>query len=267
MPAMTPVNMSVGDVRAVAGLGDDVPAPAAPDADDLDNWSQEAYSLSVSAAATLGFPLGNISASLQRDALMFGSSRWKDVASGEHTYRFGVALRAIVVISDIKGSGALTLPVVAAKVELEGARASAQLLVRGYKGDTLGGMLPAWQTFGVDSYGQYMTAISALQKQIMADAGNIQPELLATTVLTPTVPGPGVAVGTVYALHAIAAGATLAHALDKLPTDDSGVAEAVKEQYQATVGTDSRAAPDPQHQQDARDQLHGFHVSRSWFRG
>jgi hypothetical protein len=112
-----------------------------------------------------------------------------------------------------------------------------------------------------------MTAISALQKQIMADAGNIQPELLATTVLTPTVPGPGVAVGTVYALHAIAAGATLAHALDKLPTDDSGVAEAVKEQYQATVGTDSRAAPDPQHQQDARDQLHGFHVSRSWFRG
>jgi hypothetical protein len=80
----------------------------------------------------------------------------------EHTYRFGVALRAIVVVSEIKGNGALTLPVVAAKVELEGARASAQLLVRGYKGNTMGGLLPAWQTFGVDSYGQYMTAISAL---------------------------------------------------------------------------------------------------------
>lgn len=53
------------------------------------------------------------------------------------------------------------------------ALASAQLLVRGYKGNTLGGLLPEWQTFGVDSYGQYMTAISALQKQIMEDAGNI----------------------------------------------------------------------------------------------
>jgi hypothetical protein len=143
---------------------------------------------------------------------MFGTSRWTDIASGGHTYRFGVALRAIVVVSDIKGDGALTLPVVAAKVELEGARASAQLLVRGYKGSGLGDLLPAWQTFGVDSYGQYMTAISALQKQIMKDAGNIQPELLATTVVSRKVPAPGVAVGTGYGLHAIAEGATLAHA-------------------------------------------------------
>jgi hypothetical protein len=112
MPAMIPVNMSVEDVHAAAGT----PAPAAPDAGELDNWAQESYSLSVSAAASLGFPLGNISAGLQRDALMFGTSRWIDIASGEHTYRFGVALRAIVVVSDIKASGALTLPVVAAKV-------------------------------------------------------------------------------------------------------------------------------------------------------
>lgn len=182
---MYPVNMSIEDVHAAAGLDPSANEPAVPTADQLDNWSQEAYSLSVNAAANLGFPVGNITASYQRDALMFGSSRWIDVASGEHTYRFGVALRAIVVISDIKGGGALTLPVVAAKVELEGARASAQLLVRGYKGSALGEMLPAWQTFGVDSYGQYMLAISALQKQIMEDAGNIQPELLATTAVSP----------------------------------------------------------------------------------
>lgn len=46
------------------------------------------------------------------------------------------------MVSDIKGGGALTLPVVAAKVELDGARASAQLMVRGYKGIDLGGLLP-----------------------------------------------------------------------------------------------------------------------------
>src|SRR5215469_14139158 len=255
MPAMIPVNMSVEDVHAAAGLAPGTAAPTAPDANELDNWAQEAYSLSVSAAANLGFPLGSITAGGQRDVLMFGTSRWIDVASGEHTYRFGVALRAIVVVSDVKGSGALTLPVVAAKVELEGARASAQLLVRGYKGNVMGGMLPAWQTFGVDSYSQYMTAISALQKQIMEDAGNIQPELLATSVFSPKVPAPGAAVGTVYALHAIAEGATLAHALDKLGTDDGDTMGAVKAHYRSVIGDDDRAVPSSQQQQDARDQL------------
>src|SRR5689334_20320972 len=122
MPEVVPVNMSVEDVHAAAGLDAGAAVPAAPSADDLDNWAQEAYSLSVSAAANLGFPVGNITATFKRDALMFGTSRWKDVTSGDHTYRFGVALRAIVVVSEIKGSGALTLPVVAAKVEIDGAR-------------------------------------------------------------------------------------------------------------------------------------------------
>jgi hypothetical protein len=267
MPRMTPVNLSVADVHAAAGLGADAEAPTVPSADELDNWSQEAYSLSVSAAADLGFPVGNISATFQRDALMFGSSRWKDVVSGDHTYRFGVALRAIVVVSDIKGSGALTLPVVAAKVELEGARASAQLMVRGYKGSTLGELLPAWQSFGVDSYGQYMTSVTGMQKAIMEDAGNIQPELLATTVLSPKVPAPGEAVGTVYALHAVAEGATLAHALDRLGTDDSAILAAVKALYHSVIGEDDRAVPDAQQRQDAQDQLYGFHISRNWLRG
>src|SRR5271166_5329384 len=236
MPKMTPVNMSVADVRAAAGLGAEAEEPAVPSGDELDNWAQEAYSLSVNAAADLGFPVGNISATFQRDALMFGSSRWKDVVSGDHTYRFGVALRAIVVVSDNKGS-------------------------------TLGGLLPAWQSFGVDSYGQYMTAITGLQKAIMEDAGNIQPELLATTVLSPEVPAPGEAVGTVYALHAVAEGATFAHALDRLGTDDSSVLQAVKALYRSVVGEDDRAIPGPQQRQDAQDQLHGFHISRNWFRG
>lgn len=170
MSRMTPVNMSVEGVHAASGLsGVEMPTP--PEADELDNWAQENYSLSASAAASLGFPVGSLTATVQRDALMFGSSRWKDVVAGEHTYRFGLALRALVVVSDIKGSGALTLPFVAAKVELEGARASAQLLVRGYKGDNVGGLLPTWQSFGVDSYAQYMTAVSDLQKAIMVDSG------------------------------------------------------------------------------------------------
>jgi hypothetical protein len=262
---MTPVNMSVAEVHAAAGLSG-VEMPAVPAADELDNWAQENYSLSASAAASLGFPVGSVTATVQRDALMFGTSRWKDVVAGEHTYRFGVALRALVVVSDIKGGGALTLPIVAAKVELEGARASAQLLVRGYKGQDLGGLLPTWQSFGVDSYAQYMAAVSNLQKAIMGDAGNIQPELLATTAVNSKVPSPAEAIGSVYGLHAIAEGATLAHAIDKLGIDDREVSETVRALYRSRIGDDDRAVPDQQQRQDALDQLQGFHLSRSWFR-
>lgn len=266
MPKMTPVNMSVEGVHAAAGLASH-PVPTAPTAEELSNWAQDNYSVSISAAVSLGFELGNVGVSAQHDALMFGASRWKDVVSGEYTYRFGVALRALVVVSDIKISGALTLPVVAAKVELEGARASAQLTVRGYTGSDLGGLLPTWQSFGVDSYAQYMTAVSTLQKTIMGDAANIQPELLATTVFSHQAPDPGEAVGSVYALHAIADGATLAHALDKLGVDDPEISQAVKASYESMIGDDERTVPSQQQRQDARDQLHGFHLSRNWFRG
>jgi hypothetical protein len=89
---------------------------AVPGAADLDNWAQEAYSLDLSAAASLGFPVGSLTAGVQHRALMFGSSGWTDVVSGDRTYRFGVALRALVVVTDIKVSGDLMLPIVAAKV-------------------------------------------------------------------------------------------------------------------------------------------------------
>ena len=91
MPRMTPVNMSVEGVHAAAGVPASQPMPAVPSADELDNWAQDNYSVSI-----------------------------------------------------------------------------------------------------------------------------IQPELLATTVFSHKEDNPGEAIGSVYGLHAIADGATLAHALDKL---------------------------------------------------
>ena len=123
------------------------------------------------------------------------------------------------------------------------------------------------KSFGVDSYAQYMTAVSTLQKTIMGDAANIQPELLATTVFSHQAPDPGEAVGSVYALHAIADGATLAHALDKLGVDDPEISQAVKASYESMIGEDDRRVPSQQQRQDAKDRLHGFHLSRAWFRG
>ena len=79
--------------------------------------------------------------------------------------------------------------------------------------------------------------------------------------------GPGEAVGLVYGLHAIADGATLAHALDKLDVDDPDISQAVKAVYQNAIGEDDQRVPSQLQQQNARDQLHGFHLSRNWFRG
>ena len=62
---------------------------------------------------------------------------------------------------------------------------------------------------GSDSYAQYMAAVSTFAEGGHARCWNIQPELLATTVFSHKVADPGEAVGSVYALHAIADGATL----------------------------------------------------------
>ena len=101
----------------------------------------------------------------------------------------------------------------------------------------------------------------------MSDAANIQPELLATTVFSHKTADPGEAVGSVYGLHAIADGATLAHALDKLDVDDPDISQAVKAVYQNAIGEDDQRVPSQLQRQNARDQLHGFHLSRNWFRG
>jgi hypothetical protein len=265
MSGLTPVNLSVADAQAAAKVNGNVETPQPPTVDELSNWSQEAYSLDVNTATTLGFPLGNIGATYRRQALMFGVSRWKDLAASGETYRFGVALRAVIVVSDLRGPINLTLPVVAAKVELDGARATAQLLVRGYKGKTLGEALPQWQTFGVDAYAQYMKSVSDIQKLIMEDEENIVPELLATTLISSSVPPATAAVGTVYALHAISEGASQAHAADTIKTDSPEIISMVRKVYESIVGQDERAVPSDDDRTSAEAQLAGLHLSSGFF--
>jgi hypothetical protein len=267
--SLVPVNFSAADAHAAAGLGADLALPAIPTVDQLNNWAQESYSLDVSAAASLGFPVGNLATSTQRQALLFGVSRWTDVTTGGHSYRFGVALRVIIVVSEIKGNGGLTLPVVAAKVELDGARATAQMLVRGYKGSKLAASLPAWQSFGVDSYAAYMKAVSDIQAIILQDDAGIDPELLATTAVSPPLPSAAAAAGAVYALHAIADGLTLPRALEHLESHDRDVAATARAVYQARLGTDEFAVPTAEQRTAAVEQLYGLHVGHRlpWQRG
>ncbi|HEY4281188.1 MAG TPA: hypothetical protein VGM91_23440 [Conexibacter sp.] len=261
MASLVPVNLTASTLQSNGAP----PPPAPPTADALDDWSQENYTLTLSGAASLGFPVGNsVSGSGKHQVLLFGSSRSTDVRGKDgDTYRFGVALRALVVVSDIKGSGSLTLPVVAAKVEIENARASAQLLIRGYKGADL--ELPSWQSFGVDSYAKYMQDVSELQDKIMSDTANIVPALLATTIAAPALPSTAGALGSVYALDAIARGASLTHAMDQLKSDDKQVRDTVRAVYDARVGEGERAEPDDDARDGARNDLGEIRLSHGLF--
>lgn len=269
MPTLVPVNLSVSDLHVSADLptGNDLPdeLKQGPPASALNNWQQEQYSLDVTAAASLGFPLGSIQTNLRHQVLMFGSSRWTDVVSGKHSYRFGVALRALIVVTDIKVNGELNIPSVAAKVQTGDATAMAQLLVRGYKGKSLADELPTWQSFDVAAYGDYMKSISTMQKQVEEDEANIVPELIWTTVNAGSLPPATAAVGTVYAYHAISAGKSYIEALQRLSIREQAVVDAIKAVYIARIGPEEQASPPAELQSEAKELLYGLHLQENWF--
>lgn len=269
MASFVPVNLSVSDVHNMAGLpiGDALPEELKnpPTATDLSSWQQEQYSLDVNAAASLGFPMGSLDVKYRHQVLMFGSSRWKDVTAGQNSYRFGVALRAMIVVTDITGSAALTVPIVAAKVETGDVTATAQLLIRGYRGKSLADEMPAWQSFNVSAFSDYMKSISQMQKQVEGDEANIVPELIWTTVKAESLPPATSAVGTVYGYHAIAQGRSLVEAIQRLGHSEHGVVEAIRAVYVARLGEDEQAKPDEALRTEAQTQLYGLHLQPDFF--
>jgi hypothetical protein len=152
--------------------------------DDLGELSQEEYNLEQSGAISLGFSVFNLAPSGTHDVLIFQVSRYKDVADQDDTFRFGVAVEATITVTTEKFQGGLTLPAVAANVQLSNATASSTLAVRGYlpKAPL---ELPAWGSFDVGSYTDFQNTVSQLQKSVLFDNKNIQPVLLATTKTAP----------------------------------------------------------------------------------
>ncbi len=267
MPALLPISNMSAVAPGENGAGEPSVIPSAPKADELRDWQQESYDLDTTTASSLGFPVGQTSVSTSRRVLIFQTSRSRDVEDSGHIYRFGVALRVVVEIDDAKGSGGLTLPVAAAKVELEGARATSQLSVQGYRGDDLGSLMPAWVSFGVDQYAGYMQTVSALQAKIMTNSTAIDPTLLSTSKPPVVGAAPPVAdaVALVYGLDAVAHGLTLEDALRRLPDLDDHVMGVVREVYGSRVGGDERTRPDPGRSDSAKRELGGLRLRHGMF--
>lgn len=149
-------------------------------AEDLEQLAQEQYNLEESTALSLGYSVASLTAQGSHDVLIFQVARYKDIDIQGQTYRFGVAIEATVVVATAKFQGALTLPVVAANVQLNFAAASSILAVRGYLPQTAL-QLPTWGSFDVGSYTDFQATVSKLQDNTLFDNPNIRPVLLATT--------------------------------------------------------------------------------------
>jgi hypothetical protein len=157
---------------------------------DLEQLSQEQYNLEESAALGLGYSVANLSAQSSHDVLIFQAARYKDINIQGQTYRFGVAIEATIVVATAKFQGALTLPVVAANVQLGMAAASSTLAVRGYLPKTPL-ELPTWGSFDVGSYADFQATVSKLQDSVLFDNANVSPVLLAATQPAPVSPPSG----------------------------------------------------------------------------
>ena len=256
--ARQPVGVAIA--AAAGGPG----APKVPAADELADWAVDMYNLDVTTAADLGFPVGAVGGSAGVQVLIFESSKYEDVIDGDIVKRYGVAIRAVVLVEGIKLDASLNLAVVAAKVQLNEASASAQLIVRGYKGD-LANLLPRWQHFGVDEYTEYVKSISDIQAKVMGDPGNIVPELLAETDASAVTPSAEMAIGTAYGLDAIARGKDLLTALAGLGQEEPRLSNAVRATYAARVGGDDRSKPTPDVANAAKQDLGAIRVGRGFF--
>lgn len=273
MPELIPVNISANAAVAAAhaALPEDskkqIDIPQPPEAKLLCNWTQENRSLNANSAASVGFPVGQVDGDMDRQVLIFGSSRWADVETTEHVFRYGVSLRVVVQVSNLKVQGALTLPLVAAHVEVKEAQASAELIIRGYNG-ALGDELPTWQSFGVEQYAQYMESVSKLQSTIMkAPTESLVPQLLATTAVASALRSTSETSAIVHAVAAIAHGQTLQQALAQ---QSETAAAQIRGVYKEAGIEDDVAQPDNTARDRARQLLttwgveSGIHSRLRW---
>jgi hypothetical protein len=188
-PAEAAAAASPAEAAAPAPPGP--PEAAIPKAgSDLLNLAQEQYNLEASAAATLGFSVFTLKPNVQHDVLVYQVARYKDVSdTSGATFRFGIAVEATIVVTVEKFEGGITLPSVAANVQLDHSTASSDLAVRGYSFPPGASVtLPAWGSFDVDSYTDFQKAVDAIVAQVLFDNDNIHPVLLATTTAPTTAP-------------------------------------------------------------------------------
>ena len=90
-------------------------------------------------------------------------------------WRYGVAARLVVKVSNFDVGVNMTLPFIAAEAQFNRLEASAALRVEGYVGPDAAKRFPNFGAFDVETYVKLMDALTSLKDTIGADVDNIRP--------------------------------------------------------------------------------------------
>lgn len=142
-------------------------------------WESHVYQLDRAAAGELGFAVGGVKITDTYGLLIMDTARVRTETKGLKTRRWGCGYRLVIEVSDIQAVGHLSLPAIAASVQMGTAEASVTLEVKGYKGDDLWDVIPPPKPLDVDTYKTYLTAAEVIQARFNEHPENMVEVLLA----------------------------------------------------------------------------------------
>ncbi len=197
------------------------PRPLPPD------WDSHVYQLDAHAALELGFTLGSVAVTANTKLLVMDTVRSATVRRGRRTQRWGCGYRLEVAVGEVAAEGRLTLPAIAASVEIGSTEASVSLSVKGYTANDLWDVIPPPRPLDVDTYKTYLEAASAIQQRFKALGDGAVSVLLASSDAQTDMLIDGVqeadlaaSVAAVWALRSLEAGRVLAQALEDFADED-----------------------------------------------
>lgn len=147
------------------------------------SWTSAIYQYEHSAAVAAGFTVGSIKVKGEYRLLVMDVARTAKHITADTIAVWGYGYRLLVEVNQIESVAQLTLPAIAASVELGAVEAAVRLEVNGYQGDKMWDVLPQPKPLSVDSYKEYLDAAGRVQKIFGSDPTNAVPVKLSEGVL------------------------------------------------------------------------------------
>jgi hypothetical protein len=237
---------------------------------DLASWETETYEVSGTYAAELGIASVDVSAKVDSRLFVFDFANYVDIGKEQNgrrfTERWGIAVRLIVHVLNLKGSFGLDLAGVAAKASADNLTSHSKLSVRGYQDRSLAPSIADFPTrITVENYSDVYAKLKAIQLKVSseADAAKVVPQLLA---LRPDVAAAELsasdAIATVSALQSIVKGWRFADAGGEVQERlGTAALESVRSVYRHVLGLDYETVqPSPDDQDVARGLLRQYEL-------
>lgn len=214
----------------------------------LGDWALESYFAGGSRAASLGYSGAEAKANSRSQVFVYDFSRYVDVDAGDHTERWGVAVRYAVTVTGLSADGGMSIPLLAARLELEKAQQSVSLRVRGYTNDSLNELIAQVPlSLDVESFQSVIELTRKIQRQVAGGMTEhpefVRPALLAVNSKYEQQVNALDSIATAFALASIKKGRAYDHCLQEAvmragqdATTAAAVSASIAEVYRNLLG-------------------------------